>query len=95
MSDALGKAAEMLKAKMEGQDFDGSVKFTVEGMGAIMVDAGGVRVEDGEAEVTIAATLDTFQDLFGGDLDPTEAFMTGKISVDGDMGAAMKLVQYL
>lgn len=26
-----------------------------------------------------------------GDLDPTAAFMTGKLTVDGDMGMAMKL----
>ncbi|MEM6944726.1 MAG: SCP2 sterol-binding domain-containing protein [Pseudomonadota bacterium] len=43
----------------------------------------------------MSGDLDTFRDLFDGALDPTSAFMTGKIKIDGDMGAAMKLVQFL
>ena len=39
--------------------------------------------------------MDTFQEMFAGDLDPTAAFMTGKIKLDGDMGVAMKLGQLL
>lgn len=95
MSEQLEKAAAKLREKLEGKGFDGSVKFDVPGEGTIMVDADGVRVGEGEAEITVSGDLDTFKDMFAGDLDPTSAFMTGKISVDGDMGAAMKLVQYL
>ncbi|MEM6896503.1 MAG: SCP2 sterol-binding domain-containing protein, partial [Pseudomonadota bacterium] len=29
--------------------------------------------------------------IIDGDMDPTSAFMQGKLTVDGDMGAAMKL----
>ena len=29
--------------------------------------------------------------ILDGDVNPTSAFMTGKLSVDGDMGQAMKL----
>ncbi|MEM9781363.1 MAG: SCP2 sterol-binding domain-containing protein [Pseudomonadota bacterium] len=94
MSD-LESAAEKLREKLEGKDFPGSVKFEVEGAGAIIVDSAGVRIEDGDAELTVKGDLDTFRDMFGGDLDPTQAFMTGRIEVDGDMGAAMQLVQYL
>ncbi|MEL7348058.1 MAG: SCP2 sterol-binding domain-containing protein, partial [Pseudomonadota bacterium] len=65
------------------------------GEGAILVDADGVRVGEGDAELTVSGDIETFKDMFSGDLDPTSAFMTGKITVDGDMGAAMKLVQYL
>jgi putative sterol carrier protein len=39
--------------------------------------------------------MDTFQELFDGDLDPTAAYMTGKIKIDGDLGQAMKLSQIL
>ena len=36
-----------------------------------------------------------FQAIFDGDLNATSAFMTGKLSVDGDMGMAMKLAAVL
>ena len=80
-----------LSEKVGDGGFDGSAKFMIEGEGAIMIDAGGVRAEDGEADVTLSADADTFQSILEGDLDPTAAFMTGKLSVDGDMGLAMKL----
>jgi len=34
---------------------------------------------------------ETFQGMLTGDVNPTSAFMTGGLKVDGDMGAAMKL----
>ena len=39
--------------------------------------------------------METFHEMFEGELDPTAAFMTGKIKIDGDMGVAMKLGQLL
>ena len=47
--------------------------------------------DDDAADVTLSADADTFQGILSGDVNPTSAFMTGKLSVDGDMGAAMKL----
>ena len=58
-------------------------------------DHGEVLTGDGDADCTITASQDTFQELFDGELDPTAAFMTGKIKIDGDMGVAMKLGQLL
>jgi putative sterol carrier protein len=95
MSQNLESAAEKLRQKLAGQDFEGSVRFDVEDEGSILVDAAGVRVGEGEADVVVLGDLETFRELFGGELDPTSAFMTGRIQVEGDMGAAMKLVQYL
>jgi putative sterol carrier protein len=56
-----------------------------------MVDASGVRAADEPADVTLTASADTFQDMMSGDLNPTSAFMSGKLTVDGDMGMAMQL----
>ena len=56
-----------------------------------MVDGAGVRAGDEEADVTLTADPDVFKDMLSGDLNPTSAFMTGKLSVEGDMGLAMKL----
>ena len=41
--------------------------------------------------MTIAASAETFARIIAGTQNPTMAYMTGKIKVDGDMGAAMKL----
>jgi putative sterol carrier protein len=88
----IDEAVTALSAKLSG-GFDGSVKFVIEGEGAVMVDGGGVRAaEDGDdADVTMTADADTFQDILAGDLNPTSAFMSGKLKLDGDMGTAMKL----
>jgi putative sterol carrier protein len=90
MSDVITAAVAALSAKIE-DGFDGSAKFVIEGEGAIMVDADGVRAGDEDADVTLTADADVFQAMLAGDLNPTAAFMSGKLSVDGDMGQAMKL----
>ena len=56
-----------------------------------MVDANGARVGDEEADVTLTADRETFMGLMTGDVNPTTAFMTGKLAEDGDMGKAMAL----
>ena len=95
MSDTLNAAAQALQAKIDEAGFDGSVKFEMEGEGVIRIADGSVTTEDGDAECTITASTETFQELFAGELDPTAAFMTGKIKIDGDMAQAMMLSQLL
>lgn len=92
MSDVIETAVALLSDKMGG-GFDGSAKFVIEGAGTIVIDASGVRAgsEDDDAEVTLSADAVTFQDILSGDLNPTQAFMGGRLKVDGDMGMAMKL----
>ncbi|MEN9410118.1 MAG: hypothetical protein RL216_2092 [Pseudomonadota bacterium] len=90
MSDVINAAVEALSAKLTG-GFDGVAKFVITGEGAIMLDATGVRAGDEDADVTLTASTDTFRAILDGDLNPTMAFMQGKLSVDGSMGLAMKL----
>ena len=91
MSDIVTAAVSALTEKMGGADFDGSAKFTIEGEGSIVIDGDGVRADDSETDVTLTADADTFQEILEGELNPTAAFMGGRLSVDGDMGMAMKL----
>lgn len=95
MSDFLQKAAAELSEKLASASFDGSAKFAVEGEGAIMLDGSGARVADEEADVTLSADADTFRSIFEGEMNPTGAFMSGKLTVDGDMGMAMQLASVL
>ncbi|MDU8927504.1 SCP2 sterol-binding domain-containing protein [Alisedimentitalea sp. MJ-SS2] len=91
MSDAIETAVAALNEKMSGGFDAGIAKFVIEGEGSIMVDGNGARAGDEEADVTMTAEADTFQSMMEGDLNPTAAFMSGKLSVDGDMGLAMQL----
>lgn len=90
MSEMIDTAVAALKEKMDGA-FDGTAKFVIEGEGAIMIEGSDVRAGDEDADVTLTADADTFKDILSGDLNATSAFMTGKLSVDGDMGKAMQL----
>lgn len=97
MSEVITTAVAALNEKLAGETIDFTAKFVIEGEGEIFVDDKGARAaeEGDEADVTMTAEADTFQDMLSGDLNPTSAFMTGKLSVDGDMGTAMKLGQLL
>lgn len=90
MSEMIDAAVRVLSAKLSG-GFDGVAKFVIPGEGAIMLDPTGVRAGDEEADVTLTADADVFRAILDGEMNPTMAFMTGKLSVDGSMGVAMKL----
>lgn len=95
MSDVIEHAVTALNEKLTGSAFDGSAKFVIEGEGAIMLDADGARAGDEDAEVTMTADTDTFREILDGSLNPTAAFMSGRLKIDGDMGAAMRLAPAL
>jgi putative sterol carrier protein len=72
-----------------------SYVFDIEGAGQwkVDVDDGTVSVTQGggDADVTITTSEETFQKIVAGEQNPTSAYMTGKLKIKGDMGAAMKL----
>lgn len=90
MSDVIDAAVAALNEK-DTSAFDGSAKFVIEGEGCLMLDGQGARPGDEDADVTLTADAETFQAILAGQMDPTSAFMSGKLSVDGDMGMAMQL----
>jgi len=69
------------------------VKFDFGDSGKIYLDgaAGKVSQEDAAADTTIKVKLEDFVAMAQGQLDPTAAFMQGKLRVEGDMGVAMQL----
>ncbi len=91
MSDIVKTAVEKMNEKLDGAGFDGLAKFTIEDEGSFVIDPNGARESDEDADVTLTATSDTFQAIVDGDMDPTSAYMTGKLKIDGDLGLAMKL----
>src|SRR4029079_1526191 len=89
---------EGLEARVDGSRTAGmnnSYLFDIDGAGKwhVSVQDGKVSVTEGEqdADAVISASEETFEKLVSGDQNPTSAYMTGKLKVKGDMGAAMKL----
>ncbi len=99
MSETLEKAAAILCEKLDGKGIDAVVKFVIGDEGAVVVDANqsppAASIGDGHAEVTITAEADVFQELLAGELNPTTAYMSGKLKIDGSMSIAMKLASAL
>ncbi len=95
MTDIVPHAIAALNEKLAGQSFDGTAKFEIEGEGSVVIDAAGARASDEATDVTLSADVDTFQAMMSGETNPTSAFMTGKLRVEGDMGMAMKLASVL
>ena len=69
--------------------------FAIDGAGTWTVavnDAGAaVTVGDEGGDCTIETTAETFSRIAAGEQNATTAYMTGKLKIKGDMGAAMKL----
>ena len=72
-----------------------SYLFDIEGEGKwhVVVADGAIQVTEGEgdADTTISTSGETFEKIVEGEQNPTTAYMTGKLKIKGDMGAAMKL----
>ena len=97
---SLDSITEKLRTRVgDDSGLGATVKFDLGGDGVIFVDGASnpntVSNDDGEADCTIAISMADFETLLAGDLDPTTAFMMGKLKVEGDMGIAMKLSSVL
>ena len=89
---------ETLEARADASKTAGmtnSYLFDIEGAGkwTVKVEDGNVNVTEGgdDADAVITTSEETFEKIISGDQNPTSAYMTGKLKVKGDMGAAMKL----
>lgn len=92
---SLDAIADKLRERVAGSGFDRSVKFDMGSDGVIVVDGQTVSTQDASADCTISLSREDFEALAAGELNPTMAFMQGKLKVDGDMSVAMQLSQIL
>ena len=78
------------------EGLDNSYVFDVEGQGRWLVDLDNGKLKvtpdwTGGGDVVISTSSETFDRLAAGKQSPTMAYMSGKLKIDGDLGAAMKL----
>lgn len=101
VSDIFGEIDKRLKADPDKakNELDAIYKFVVtgDGGGTWIVDCKAVEVrnEDGEGECTITVDAADWVAINNGELDAMQAFMLGKIAIDGDMALAMKLQELM
>ena len=95
---AVNEFFETLPSKVSPEKTAGmnnSYVFDIEGAGTwtVAVTDEGVTVTEGDqgGSCTIAASSETFSKIVAGEQNATTAYMTGKLKIKGDMGAAMKL----
>ena len=89
-------AAEAIRSKMgTNSGLGATVKFDCGADGVVFVDGASnpntVSTENKDADCTIKLDLETLEGMIAGDVNPTAAFMQGKLSVAGDMSVAMRL----
>ncbi|MTH98846.1 SCP2 sterol-binding domain-containing protein [Roseibium sp. RKSG952] len=88
---SLEQLTESVRSKVTGGGIDESVKFDLGDAGKIFIQGSTVSNEDADADCTVTMSAEDFSEMMAGDLNPTAAFMGGKMKVDGDMSVAMKL----
>lgn len=95
--DLAGVTQKVQAALAGGSDFSKTVKFDFGSDGKLFIDGANnvANNEDKPADATIKVDFDDFKALAQGQLDPMQAFMSGKLKVDGDMSVAMQLQSLL
>jgi putative sterol carrier protein len=98
MSDAVSEFFAGLPSRVDAAKTAGmnnSYVFDIEGAGTwtVKVADGSVTVDEGDTggDCTISTSAETFVKVVKGEQNPTAAYMSGKLKIKGDMGAAMKL----
>ncbi|MBT5074173.1 MAG: SCP2 sterol-binding domain-containing protein [Kordiimonadaceae bacterium] len=93
---SLEQNTDLIREKTAGAaDLNKKVKFDLKEDGIIHVDATTspptVSNDDNDADVTLILSMENFEALVDGSLNPQMAFMMGKLKIEGDMGLALKL----
>jgi len=88
-----GLPSRVTSDRIEGMN--NTYVFEIEGAGVwtVAVADGAITVTEGagEADCTFSTSEENFEKIVAGEQNPTTAYMTGKLKIKGDIGAAMKL----
>ena len=68
-----------------------TVTLDLKGEGYVHINGTEVTNDNAPADCTVIVSKDDLEAMTKGELDPTTAFMTGKLKINGDMSVAMAL----
>jgi len=95
----IAKKAEANPAKLAGLNANYQFELSGEDGGTYHANIAGGKAEIGpgptKANVTILMSAADFKAMVAGTLNATQAFMTGKLKIQGDMSLAMRLQSIL
>ena len=94
MNDPVKTAVQLLSQKFGG-GFPHVVRFEIKDAGNVIMDSGGIREGGGEADCALIADAQTFKALVAGELDPTAAYLSGVLKIEGDLNVAVQLGEKL
>ena len=91
----LQELTEILDQKVDGKDaFGFNVRFDLGDIGSILIagESAPIKVSnsDGDADTTFIMTPEDLKSMLSGDLPPMNAYIQGKMKVEGDVGKAMQ-----
>jgi len=99
MSDLESITQKIASAVGENSGLGKIIKVDFGDAGKILINAAAVpnvvSNDDGDADTTIAISIDDLKAMAAGSLDPMMAFMMGKMKIQGDMSVAQKLAPLL
>ena len=106
MSDAITQIVSGIEEKMKAEPdkvtklagLTATYQFNLSGEGggefSVAITDGVATIKEGAIDspnVTVTMSLDDFNKITEGKLNPTAAFMSGQLKISGDMSLAMKL----
>ncbi|MCY3878286.1 MAG: SCP2 sterol-binding domain-containing protein [Rhodobacteraceae bacterium] len=90
MAATLGKAMQALENAFP-DGFDCPVRFEITDLGSLMLDSEGVRQGHEDAVCVMRADSEVFADILSGRADAMKLFFSGRLRIEGEIGAAMRL----
>ena len=92
LQDLTERVREVASARLGGSR---PVTLDLGDTGIIRIDGQAVENTDGPSECRVSLSDQDLEALIEGRLDPTTAYMTGQLRVEGDMNLALQLAQAL
>ncbi len=94
--------AEITRRPEKSTGITADIQFDLSGDGGgaywLKIADGSIETGEGAVEnprMTVRATADDFASMISGNIAPMQAFMLGKIKIQGDTNLAMKLIPLL